>query len=99
MSIILNRGFMKKYKQRNIVTIDKKLKSEIMQEFGVSAVIAELFILRGFDSTDKIRAFINSGSYELLSPMLFRHMDDAVGKIKEYIDKKEKITVKYISIT
>ena len=90
---IWNRGFMKKYKQRNIVTIDKNLKAEIMQEFGVSAVIAELFILRGFDSTDNIRAFINAGSYELISPGMFRHMGEAVCKIKEYVDKKEKITV------
>ena len=84
---------MKRYKQRNTIQIDNKLKSEIMQQFGVSSAVAELFILRGYDSADKVRAFMNAGSYELNSPFLFKQMNEAVNKIKQHIANKDKITV------
>lgn len=58
-----------------------------------SDLIARLLVRRGFDSADKIQAFLDSTGYTYTSPHELPDVDKAVARITDAINKKQHITV------
>lgn len=58
-----------------------------------SELIARLLHRRGFDSADKVAAFLDSSTYVMTSPMELPDVDKAVARLTQAITMKEHITV------
>lgn len=60
---------------------------------GGSELIARLLSRRGFDTAEKISAFLDSTGYKYTSPMELPDVDKAVARLTQAIQSKEHITV------
>jgi single-stranded-DNA-specific exonuclease len=60
---------------------------------GGSELIARLLNRRGFDSAEKISAFLDSTGYTYTSPLELPDVDKAVARLTQAIENKEHITV------
>lgn len=65
----------------------------IMDEFGLSEIIARALINRGIDTLPKVSAFFNTELSSLHDPYLMKGMDKAVGRILEAVKARERICV------
>ena len=70
-----------------------KLIKELAETFGVSELIAEILVNRGYDSIESANAFLRPGIDSLFDPMLMHDMDVAVARIMQAIDAGEAIVV------
>jgi single-stranded-DNA-specific exonuclease len=66
---------------------------EIVNEFNIHPVTAQILISRGFQSLEDIHDFLYAKLPSLHSPFLFSGMEKAVGRILQAISKQEKILI------
>lgn len=70
------------------------LKQKILSDsLNVSPIIAQLLINRGLSEVNQARAFLKGGISELYDPFLMDGMRESVHRIKEAIEKKEKVLI------
>ncbi len=68
-------------------------KEEIIQEFHLHPVTAQILVSRGFQSLEEIHEFLYAKLPSLHSPFLFTDMENAVRRIFLAINKKERILI------
>ena len=66
---------------------------EIIQEFNIHPVTAQILISRGFKSLSEIHEFLYAKLPHLFDPALFPDMDKAVERIVSALHKKEAILI------
>lgn len=67
--------------------------SKIVKEFGVSTDVAELLLLRGINTPEQIKKFLNPRLEDMHDPYLFNEMDTVVRRIQTAIKNKESILI------
>lgn len=76
----------------NITKYEEEEVNRRMQTYGISEVLAKLLIAREIDF-EEIPNFLHGTLEDLRDPFLMKDMDKFVERIKEAIDKKEKICI------
>ncbi len=71
---------------------NKQVSTELVKAAG-SHVVAQLLLNRGIDTPEKIKAFLNLDNTKISSPFIFEHMDKAVNRINQAIEKQEHIVI------
>ncbi len=66
---------------------------EISRALGIGKVLARLLVGRGYTTPEAARSFLILESEMLCDPFLLDGMRDGVARIREAIDRKEKITI------
>lgn len=69
------------------------LKETIARELGVSPVVAQILINRGFGDVDSARSFLSASMDDLGDPFLFEGMGRAVDRISRAVLGDEKILI------
>lgn len=72
---------------------DKNRVVEISKEFNISPLASIILYNRGIKESDEIQKFLNCDLENLHDPYLLKDMDKAVSRIKDALEKKEKITI------
>ena len=72
---------------------DPAVQKRLMQETGISAILASLLINRGYEDPQEVREFLNPSLNQLSSPFEMVNMGAAVERILEAVEQKEKIVV------
>lgn len=65
----------------------------ISKELGVSSVLAQLLVNRGYDTPKKAEAFVHMESEMLCDPFEMKGMAEAVRRIRAAVENKEPIAV------
>ena len=79
---------------RKIVNNNSTLKaSDIEEKFKVSRDVAEILLLRGFNTFEDIEKFLNPQISDMYDPFLFNEMDTVVTRIKKAISNNEHILI------
>lgn len=65
----------------------------LSQNLGISKILAELLVNRGIDTLAAARVFLSQDLSALHNPFLLPDMEKAVVRIRQAIDRKEKILV------
>lgn len=78
-----------KWKQRQA----EALSNELVEQFQLTPMQAELFALRQINTADKLDFWLNATEADLASPYLMHEMDRAIERINQAIDNGEKITI------
>ena len=69
------------------------LLQNIVREFHIHPVVAQMFVSRGFTDLDVINHFLYAKLPQLYSPSLFKDMDKAVDRIIRAMRHREGILV------
>lgn len=72
---------------------DDEKKSSLVNELGISPLVASLLINRGIQSPQDVQSFLYDQGQDFHDPYLLLGMDLAVARIKEAIDRKEPILI------
>ncbi len=89
---MIERRFMKIIQARkNTETIG--VAKEMASSFGISLYAAKLLVLRGVSTLDEAKEFLHTNISSLISPLLLKDMDAAVGVIKTHIENKSTICI------
>ncbi len=72
---------------------DKNRVVEISKEFNISPLASIILYNRGIKESSEIQKFLHCDLKNLHDPYLLKDMDKAVKRIKDALDKKEKITI------
>ena len=72
-------------------SIDASFVHDVMDRFGLSKIIAELVVSRGFNTMEKVEEFLNPKVTH--DPFTIRNMDKLVERVKAAISNKEKILI------
>ncbi len=72
---------------------DKERVIEMSKKFGISPLTAIIMYNRGIREDEAIEAFLSRDLSVMHDPYLIRDMDKAVKRIKQALEKKEKITI------
>ncbi len=79
---------------RKIVNLNNTLTAnEIEKKFKVSHDVAEILLLRGFNTCESIEKFLNPQICDMYDPFLFNEMDTVVARIKKAITNNEKVLI------
>lgn len=70
-----------------------KWQQAIIKEFNIHPVVAQVLVARGFESIDKINAYLYAKLPNLIDPGLFAEMDKAVERILKAKESGESILV------
>lgn len=81
-----------KYGTWNVSQVDREQVAALTAS-GISPLAAAVLVSRGFDTPDKARAFLSSGSGPLLDPMALPDMERAVQRVRRAVETGEKIAV------
>lgn len=73
--------------------LDSSKKEALAKKFGLSTLLVEILVNRGFDNEDKIEKFLNVDEKQLNNPFLLRNMDELCNRIKLAINKNESIVI------
>lgn len=65
----------------------------LAKNLHLSPVTVKVLFNRGFQTEDQINAFLNSSLDDLIDPFRFKAMEKVVARIRQAIEKKEKILV------
>ncbi len=79
-------------KKNNAIPDSQKVKS-LSDVFGLHPVLAELLVLRGVDTEEKVRKYLQPDIADLYDPFLMKGMSEAVERIKIAVEEKQKIVV------
>ena len=83
--------------QKNWVYKCNNLKRENVEEFakkfGMSLVMAVVFLNRGIDTEEKLKTYLKKPLESIYNPMLLPNMTEACERIKKAIENEEKITI------
>lgn len=72
---------------------DKNRVVEISKEFNISPLASIILYNRGIKESSEIQKFLHCDLENLHDPYLLKDMDKAVSRIKDALEKKEKITI------
>ena len=70
-----------------------ELTLELFERYGINKIIGSILYSRGIKEKDELLSFLYPELNNLHSPFLMRGMSDAVFRIREALDKKERIAV------
>jgi single-stranded-DNA-specific exonuclease len=84
---------MHSHKILNIPSPQKQLRDSLSKELGVSRVLIQVLLNRGFKAAGQIESFLNPKLEDLIDPYSFSQMPQAVEIIKRAIRDKKKIVV------
>lgn len=76
-----------------LAAFDEKLADEIARECGLSPLIAKLLVIRGIDSPQRARAFLEAGPELFHDPYLLDGMEESVHRIRRAIERNEPICI------
>ena len=65
----------------------------LSEELGIDEVLSSLLVQRGIKDFDQARAFFRPQLEALHNPFLMKDMDKAIIRVKEAIDKQEKVLI------
>lgn len=77
----------------NVQAADSKKSAELEEQLHVTPLVATLLVNRGLDDVEAARSFLFVKKQTFHDPFLFKDMDKAVARIKEAIEKCEKIRI------
>ncbi len=72
---------------------DEAVCERLQKELHIFPLTAKLLANRGLDSADKVNAFLKKEEIPLHDPYLLKDMDRAVARVRQAIDKKERICI------
>lgn len=72
---------------------DEKWINEIVTEFSINPIVAQILLSRGFDSLEGVHDFLYAKLPNLHAPGLFQDMDRAIDRVVRAIKQKEKILI------
>ncbi|MCK5683048.1 single-stranded-DNA-specific exonuclease RecJ [bacterium] len=72
---------------------DRSMIDQIVKDYTLNPVIAELMVQRGISDQKTTRMFVNSGLKYTHSPYLLKDMDIAVRRIRKAIENNESIMI------
>lgn len=73
--------------------VDPTVQKRLMQETGISAILASLLMNRGYEDSQEVREFLNPSLHQLSSPFEMVNMGAAVERILEAVARKDKIVI------
>jgi len=73
--------------------IDETKIPEIVKKHNINELLARILLNRNIDTDEKIEKFLYPKLTDLNDPYLFKDMENAITRIVEAIEKKEKITI------
>lgn len=77
----------------NIQQYNKEKASCLAAELGISTMVTNVLLERGYDTVEKIKEFLYGSDAPFYDPFLLKDMQIAVERILQAIRNKEKITV------
>lgn len=84
---------MHPHKILRIASSQTQLQNTLSQELKVSKILAQVLINRGLTDIDEAGRFIDVKTEHLLDPFLFSSMQNALTRIQEAKNKKEKVMI------
>lgn len=72
---------------------DEKWLNEIISEFNIHPIVAQILVSRGFDTLEGIHDFLYAKLPNLHAPSLMQDMDKAIERVLRAIHNKEKILI------
>lgn len=81
-----------KYGTWNVPSLNREQVS-CLTRAGINPLAAAVLVSRGFDTPEKAGAFLASGQGALLDPMALPDMDKAASRVKEALEKGQKIAI------
>ncbi|EKE02396.1 MAG: hypothetical protein ACD_20C00395G0026 [uncultured bacterium] len=79
-------------KYRWVYPETKQVSPELVKVAG-SHIVAQLLINRGFDTPEQVKSFLSIDDTKISSPDVFKHMEKAVNRINQAIEKQEHIII------
>lgn len=76
-----------------IAKIAQDKKQELMQEYNVTGLLAQVMVNRQIDTEEKINAFFKPSIENLYSPFLMKGMEKAIERILKAVKSRERILV------
>lgn len=73
--------------------IDDKFVADMAKKFFLDERVVRLLFVRGFDTEQKLREYLNPNLSQMHNPFLFEDMASVVQKIKEHIASDSKILI------
>src|SRR5262245_6390099 len=83
----------KKSKKWVVRKSDRRRATEFAAQLGVSPIVADLLIARGYPDEQTARKFLNPTREHLHDPSLMRGMSEAVTRLQRAIDQQEPILI------
>lgn len=83
----------KKSKKWIVRKTDHTRVRELATQLGVSPIVADLLVARGYGDADAAKAFLNPSPDQLHDPFLMRGMPEAVERVLRAIDQHEPILI------
>ncbi len=72
---------------------DHEVCAKLQKDLGIFPLTAKLLANRGLDSADKVQAFLKKEEIPLHDPFLLKDMDKAAKRVKQAIEKKERVCI------
>ena len=72
---------------------DHSRAAQLAATVGVSPIVADLLVARGYEDAESARSFLNPSLDQLHDPFLMRGMSDAVARLVQAIDRREPILI------
>ena len=73
--------------------LDDKKVLAVCQKFKLEKPVAQLLLMRGIDTDDKIESFLHPNISQLNDPYLFKNMNSVVKAIRNAVEQRKKIVV------
>ena len=83
----------KKSKRWIVRERDYSRTEQLASTLGVSPIVADLLVARGYEDAESARSFLNPSLDQLHDPFLMRGMSDAVARLVQAIDRREPILI------
>jgi len=77
----------------HVQKVDYKNVKDISESLNISSLVASLLVNRGIDTIEEAEAFLYPAKQSFYDPFLFDDMHKAVQRIREAINKEERILV------
>ncbi len=77
----------------NVQTAESNKVDALVEQLHITPLVARVLVNRGLDEVEAARSFLFVKKQTFHDPFLFKDMDKAVARIKEAIEKHEKIRI------
>ena len=67
--------------------------AELAAQLGVSSIVADLLVGRGYQDSDSAKSFLNPSRDQLHDPFLMRGMPEAVERLVRAVDQQEPVLI------